>query len=239
MKSIRHILILIMFALSGFGCASVPEPSPGKGALYGTLKAQSHKEFLDKQSGESDVGYDGFLGGIFYSEAMVNYPRLKNLYACLMNPAHQGGAVHALEINGSEFSIKSMALAKGDRLRVKNNSGLTHHLYLTDDNNEDGFQEYAPIPPQSEQDISINLEGDLELNSEEDESLRMHVHSGKGLDCQRLTSGDRYVFQDLAPGNYNVMFWFWRLGSIKHQVTIKAGQSRLLNETLSVDRVIH
>ncbi len=239
-------LIIIGLLIVTAACASAPKPetAPGKASIYGTVKAQSHKDFIKKsQSGNGDNGNEGYGGGsifggaIQYTKNMINYNKLSGLYACLIDPEHGEKTLHTLEVGPDGPSPRSLALAPGDSILIRNNASQTHNFFISDE--EEGFQAFPPIPAGGEERLTVKLEGLLELGSDEDDSLIVDLLSRKGLVGKRLSSGDSYAFENVDPGSYEVVFWHWRLGWIVHQVTAAAGESIKLDETLSVDRIIH
>ncbi len=222
------------------GCASAPEIVPGRGAIYGVVSADSHKAIVEKAASGVDTEYSTEEGTVLYTKEMVNYPNLKELYVCLIDGNHSGGKEHLLAVDDTGMSLRSLAIAKGDRLRIRNNTSQTLTFFVSDvEETGEGFQAFPPLNPGTEGVFAITLEGDLELSSEEDERLIISILSRKGLIGLRRRSGDRYVFERLVPGTYDMLFWFWRLGHIQHRVEVKAKTNLRLNETLSVDRIIH
>lgn len=227
-------LILIMFFC---GCAGAPAVVPGKGAIYGTVAANAHKLLREKAAKNVDVEYS--IGGeIAYTKEMVNYPALDELYVCLIGPGQKNSSEHVLSVSNAGMSPRSLVLAPGDKVRIRNNTSRTHTFFAAEASDDGGFQGFPPLKPGSEGSYTINLVGDLELTSEEDERITASVLSRRGLVGQRHSSGSPYSFEKLAPGNYTMLFWFWRLGYIQHQVNVQAGKNIELNETLSVDRLI-
>ncbi len=221
------------------GCSSGPDIVPGKGAIYGTISADSHKAIVEKAASGVDTDYSDEEGTIAYTKEMVNYPELKELYACLIDPNYSGGKEHALVISDTGMSLRSLAIATGDALRIRNNTAQTQNVFISDvEETDEGFQAFPPLRPGAEGVFRIILEGDLELGSEDDERLVTSILSRKGLIGVRRHSAQSYAFERLAPGTYDLLFWYWRLGSIQHRVTVKASTNTRVDETLSVDRVI-
>ena len=81
-KSLLLLFLLVVF----ISCSSAPEIVPDKGAVYGTISAESHKDILAKASKNKDGIYKK-KGGIIFTEKMVNYQQLKELFVCLIDPS--------------------------------------------------------------------------------------------------------------------------------------------------------
>ena len=62
--------------------------------------------------------------------------------------------------------------------------------------------------------------------------------SREGLQSRRIRSGSTYDFRDMPPGEYDLLFWFWRLGALNQKVTIVAGEHTRVNGVLSVDTIV-
>lgn len=235
-----HWNLLLIGILTFGGCASIPAPKvvPGKGAIYGIVAADSHKVIRDKAAGDSTSIYSEG-GKVVYSDKMVNYAKLKELYVCLIGPGNSGGREHSLVAQDKNMSKRSVALAPGDKLRIRNSTSKTQNFFIAETSgNEEGFQAFPPLSAGTEAVFTIKLEGDLELASEESDQLVTALLSRPGLVSQMHSSGSPYAFERLEPGAYNVIFWFWRLGYTQHRVGVQAGQNSHLDETLSVDRII-
>ncbi|MGV7220803.1 MAG: hypothetical protein ACQ9MH_04690 [Nitrospinales bacterium] len=234
MKSyLTGFFIIIAFIISG--CAGGPKVEQGKAAIYGTVKTDSHKDLIAKAAKRRDVEYS-IGGNVVYTKDMVNYDEIKEIYVCLLDPNFSGGNEHSLVANKSGFSLRSIAAAPGDILRVKNNTSHILNFFIAD--LEDGIQMFEPIEPGNEGSIIITLQGDIELSSEEDERLIVSILSRPGLISRKVSSGDSYSFEHLEPNTYGIIFWFWRLGYIEKKYVVEAGKNSRVNETLSVDRVI-
>ncbi len=228
-----------MLGLVLAGCSSGPEIVPGKGAIYGTISADSHKEIVEKAASGADTDYSTEEGKIAYTKEMVNYPNLNELYACLLDPNYSGGNEHALVVRDTGMSLRSLAIATGDRVRIRNDTAQTQSLFLSlVEDTDEGFQAFPPLSPGAEGVFHITLEGDLELRSEENGEWIASILSRKGLRGIRRRSAETYAFERLTPGPYTVLFWFWRLGYIQHRVEVKPSTNIRLDETLSVDRII-
>ena len=230
-KSLLLLFLLVVF----ISCSSAPEIVPDKGAVYGTISAESHKDILAKASKNKDGIYKK-KGGIIFTEKMVNYQQLKELFVCLIDPSSTGGRDHLLIANDNNMSHRSLAIGKSDRLSILNNSSATLTFFLAGKN--DAIQVYSPIKPGERSALKVGLEGDLELGSDENESLRTTLLSRRGLVGQQHSSGDQYSFSNLRPGQYKILFWFWRLGLVEKNIIIKAGENIKLNQILSVDKIL-
>jgi hypothetical protein len=230
----KNILLLFLL-LVHISCSSGPEIVPGKGAVYGTISAESHKDILAKASRSGDGIYKK-NGEIVFTEKMVNYNQLKELFVCLIDPSSTAGSDHLLIASEKNMSHRSLAIGKGDRLSIQNNSSETLTFFLAGKN--DAIQVYSPIKPGERSSLKVELEGDLELGSDENESLRTTLLSRKGLVGQQHSSGDQYNFKNLHPGQYKILFWFWRLGLVEKNIIIKAGENIKLNQILSVDKIL-
>lgn len=224
---------LVLFFL--VNCASGPAIVPGKGAVYGTISAQSHKDVIAKASKKGGGLYSD-KGKVVFTKQMVNYDQLKELYVCLLNTSFAGGKDHLLIADKEKMSQRSMAIAKGDRLWVQNNSSQVLTFFLAGQG--DDIQVYSPIKPGERSVITIAQEGTLELGSDENEALMTTLFSRTGLMSQKHSSGETYSFEKLDPGQYKILFWYWRLGSIERNLVIKAGENIELNQVLSVDKIM-
>jgi hypothetical protein len=232
MKKLLTTILTVVFLNA---CSSAPEVIPGKGALYGTISAESHKDIIAKASKEDD-GIYGNNGQVVFKEGMVNYNQLKELYVCLINPYFEKVNDHLLIADNDRMSHRSLAIAMGDRLWVQNNSSKTLTFFLAGQG--DSIQVYSPVSPGERSVIEVNQEGILELGSDEDEGLITTLFSRAGLISQMYSSGDEYLFKSLDPGQYKILFWFWRLGFIEKNIIIKAGENIKLNQVLSVDKIM-
>ena len=103
-------ILLILVALAS--CSSVPEIVSGKGAVYGTISADSHKDIIAKASKGKD-GIYGKNGKVIFTDKMVNYHNLKELFVCLLDPSFPGGNDHSLIATNENMSYRSMAIATG------------------------------------------------------------------------------------------------------------------------------
>tara|TARA_B100000315_G_scaffold246224_1_gene273275 strand:+ start:484 stop:873 length:390 start_codon:yes stop_codon:yes gene_type:complete len=128
-------------------------------------------------------------------------------------------------------------VAKGDTIRITNGTSKPLTFFLADING-DGIQEILLLPPGNSADMMVELVGDLELTTDEDDKLITAVLSREGLQSRRVRSGSLYTFRNMKPGEYGLMFWFWRLGYLKRKVTIEADDHTNVNGILSVDTIV-
>lgn len=231
MKTITTLLMLFVFA----SCVSGPETVPDKGAVYGTISAKSHKDIIAKASKSNDGMY-GENGEIIFTKQMVNYNNLNELFVCLLSPTFKGGNEHSLIVRDGAMSKRSLAVGVGDRLSIENKSSKTLTFFIA--GKGDDIQSYSPIKPGGKGSVVIKLDGNLELGSDENEALVISLLSRKGLISQQHKSGDEYTYKNLYPGQYKIIFWFWRLGFVEKSIVIKAGENIELNQILSVDKVL-
>ena len=110
-------------------------------------------------------------------------------------------------------------------------------FFLADIDGDD-IQDLPSLAPGATADMTVELVGDLELATDEDERLSVAVLSRVGLQSQRIRSGSGYNFLDMPPGEYDLLFWFWRLGFLSQKVTIVAGKRTRVNGVLSVDTIV-
>ncbi len=232
----KFVPVFLMFVFSA--CASIPVPPivPGKGAVYGTLTAQSHSKIIEKAKGSG--GNDDYAGpdGIIFNKDMVNYRNLKDLYACLLDPSYTGGKQINLTATTEGLSPRSLALSPGDIISISNSTSGPLTFFLADMG--DAFQDLGKIKPGQTESFTIKIQGNLELGTDEDEAIKAIVFSQSGLRSKRVASGQAYSFEKLEPGSYDMIFWFWRLGKIHRQVQIQPGQNVAVHETLSVNTVM-
>jgi len=212
------------------------------GAIYGLVTTKGHKEVLAKwqsqsteKSDDDRYGY-GNDGGL--PPGAINYSNLTGIYVILTDPAYKGGRFHEARIDGDGFWPAALAVAVGDKIRVNNETDQDLTVYLAGDG-EDDIQEFPLIEAGRSETLVVKLVGSLEIGIDEIEDEVLPVAAGPGWRTKRLSSGDEYEFENLAPGSYDLRFWFWRLGSITRQVTVGADQRVKADEVLSVDRIIH
>ena len=232
------------------GCAAPKQQrlAEGTGAVVGEIKARPHKDYLTKakdkaqDSGlnEGNAGsYGSFSsrGKIVYNETMVNYGRIE-VYAILLNPAAEPGNRHEVKAKkDGGLHPEALAVAKGDIIHIKNESTQPLTFFLADINGGD-IQDVPELAPGDSADMTVELVGDLELATDEDERLSVAVLSREGLQSRRIQSGSSYEFLDVPPGEYDLLFWYWRLGSLNQKVTIVEGQRTQVDGVLSVDTIV-
>ncbi len=232
----RHALALMLVLLLG-SCQTAPELVAGKGAVFGTVETRAHKDFMEKfMSGLTR--YRGAGGKVEYTDEMVNYDALDEVYAGLIDSGRTTATVHDLEIGANGMSLRSLAIAVGDVLRIRNASSRPLTFFAVDLESEDDFLEMPVLAPGETGEMTVTLSGDLEMSTDEDEAIRLALLSRPGLVARRISSGASYSFERLEPGAYGLIFWYWRLGHLEHEVTVLSGQNVQVNETLSVDRII-
>lgn len=233
----KKILLLVLVSLL-WGCASGPEIVKGKGNIFGQVDARPHKEFLAKaQNGETGEYMIHGADKITFTPEMVNYDALDEIYVGLIHPDHINPVEHVLTITNDRPSLRSILVGQGDVLNVRNNSTRTLSFYLIDPAS-DNIQEYPALRPGQTADLPVNLDGSLELGTDEDDALVVNILSVKNLVSRQVRSGGMYEFTGLDPGTYDVLFWFWRLGKIERRVMVHADHNYRIDETLSVDRII-
>lgn len=230
------VLLITVAVLTG--CVSAPQVEKGKGSIFGRVDARPHKEFLTKIENDPRSQYRKNQGkeGIEFAPDMVNYDQLDEVYVGLIAPNRTERATHSITVSTGGSSRRSVMLAPGDQIAIKNNSTKILNFYLVDIGSDD-FEEFAPVAPDQTSNFPINMEGQLELGADENDSLIVSILSVKNLVSQRTRSGGSYAFTGITAGNYQVLFWFWRLGRLEHSVVVKAGVNQRLDETLAVDRI--
>ena len=234
----NYLLLLTLLFLSA--CSNAPKIVTGKGAVYGTLSADSHPSFRNKTANKksSSLYSDSTTGRIRYKKNMVNYPKLKELYVGLVS-ANYKPQRHHLWIKPSGISPYSLALAPNDRLHIHNNTETSQNLFITGINDEQGFQSFPELKAGKNATFTLKLEGHLELLSEEDDTLKMQLFSKKNMKTKKIASGQTYQFELLSPNNYQLIFWYWRLGSIQQNIQIHAQKNLRIDKSLSVDSVLN
>lgn len=232
------------------GCAAPKQQrlAEGTGAVVGEIKARPHKDYLKKakdkaqDSGLNEGNADSYgsfssSGKIVYNETMVNYGRIE-VYAILLNPAAEPGNRHEVKAKkDGGLHPEALAVAKDDIIHIKNESTQPLTFFLADINGGD-IQDVPELAPGDSADMTVELVGDLELATDEDERLSVAVLSREGLQSRRIQSGSSYKFLDVPPGEYDLLFWYWRLGSLNQKVTIVEGQRTQVDGVLSVDTIV-
>jgi hypothetical protein len=235
----NYLFLLAVLILPS--CADAPKLMPGKGGVYGMVSADSHPLFNKKQ--ESEQGSGSVYGetkasGVKYQDNMVNYAKLDELYVGLVQPglSHQQ---HQLTATAEGMSPKSLALAVGDTIQLRNNTQQTQHFFVAETSAGQGVQTFPSLAAGVTASYQIDLEGDLELLSEDNDRLKTVLFSKKNLLAKRVSSGDGYQFENLEPGSYQLVFWYWRLGKIQQTVQVRVGENIRVDKVLTVDSVIH
>ncbi len=211
------------------------DPADGKGTVYGEVTARPHKDYVKKaqemakNAGPGEVDQYGNPiptdGKLNFDEKMVNY-NLAKVFAILVNPAAKPDEEeHEVEVEEDEgMTPRALAVAKGDVIEIENDSGKPLTFFLAD-TNSDAIQELPVIPAGDSAEIKVELVGDLVLTTDEDERFTTAVLSREGLRSQKVRSGSLYTFRDLDPGQYELLFWYWRLGYLKKTITIEADKN--------------
>ncbi len=231
-------------ALLSLGPTGV-QADDGLGTIYGKIKAKGHKEVLAKWASEKDHdrsddtpggAYDKIKGGSKLPPGAIDYANLSSMYVIIEDPTYKGGKYHNLVITRNGIVPKALAVSVNDVIRVRNELPEYLNVYIAGDGDND-IIEFPEMSEDASETVKVTISGDLELGVEEDEDLMVPIVSAPGLRTRRVSSGSEYEFEDLRPGKYTVRFWYWRLGSLTHDVDLKAGTRVKLDETLSVDRV--
>jgi hypothetical protein len=235
----NYLFLLAVLILPS--CADVPKVMPGKGGVYGVLSADSHPSFTKKQ--ESDQGSGSIYGemraaGVKYQDDMVNYAKLDELYVGLVQPG-LSPQQHQVTATAEGMSPKSLALAVGDTIQLRNNTQQAQHFFVAETSAGEGVQTFPSLAAGASASYKVELEGDLELLSEDNDRLKAVLFSKKNLLAKRVSSGDRYQFENLDPGSYQLVFWYWRLGKIQQTVQVRAEENSRVDKVLTVDSVIH
>ena len=246
---IASIIVLALPALAA--CQSGPQKialAPGTGAITGIVTSAPHKDLIAKAKRVAkstaanmpadDRKYFDASGKVKYTDRMINYDTLDELYVGLVLPGSRPPATHALTAREVGLVPRSVALAKGDKLRIENATKGALTFFVTDADGDE-IIEFDPLAPGTSGEVAIDLEGPLEIATDEREDLTGWVLSRPGLAVRRVKSGARYTFKDLAPGAYDMVFWYWRLGSLEHRAEVTAGAVVEINERLSVDITAH
>jgi hypothetical protein len=235
----KYLLLSVVFILSA--CADAPKVVKGKGGVYGMVSADSHPLFNNKMEHDSGSSIYGEMkaAGIKYQDNMVNYAQLDELYVGLVQ-ANLPPQEHQLTATAEGMSRQSMALATGDSIRIQNNSGRNQDFFVAKPSGTDkDIQVFPMLPPGATATYKIELEGDLELLSDNNAALKTAIFAKKNMLVKRVSSGENYQFDNLDPGSYRLIFWYWRLGKIEQTVQIQAEQTIRVDKVLTVDSVIH
>jgi hypothetical protein len=227
-----------------------------KARVFGTVETRAHAEVLAKWGAASKskdgkkidyaaaAGYGGGGGGAPSAEdagsddeVAIDYGAIADIFVILKNESWGGGMVHEVELTSYGLNVEVLALSRGDIIRLHNKTENPYTPYLAGTGDDD-IQDFPTIEPGSFEDLQVELTGDLELGLDEDEEEIIIIAAGKGWKSRRLTSGETFEFAGLGAGGYEITFWYWRLGSLEHKISLKTGQQLEVNEVLSVDRII-
>ena len=227
------VLLGLLILLSA--CISAPPQIAGKGAVYGIVRAAPHRLIKDDAMPESE--YQQRLA-IAQSER-IDYDHLDEIYVCLVERTPVAPREHLLLLSEQGFSPRALAIGKGDRLRIRNQTSRDFDLFVAEvSGTEAGFQSFPPLRRGAEAVYTVSLAGDLEIGADQDPALIASIFSRDGLMSQKHSSGERYAFENLNPGDYDLILWHWRLGSVQRRVTVRAGENERVDQVLSVDKVI-
>jgi len=236
----RFVIAILAFVMLN-GSFAVPVVAQDTGTIYGRVSTKGHKEVLAKwlsQSIENDepaAESYGSKNGL--PDGAIDYSNLSGIFVILTDTGYKGGRFHEARVDSDGFWPAALAVSVGDKIRVENKTSNDITVYLAGDGDDD-IQEFPVIEEGRSETIVVKLTGDLELGVDELDDEIMSVASGAGWRTKRLSSGDDYEFEDLKAGPYDVVFWFWRLGSIVRKVTLNSGQRLKVDEILSVDRIV-
>jgi hypothetical protein len=220
------------------GCAAGPEVAGDRSAVYGVVVARAHSEVLEKWAQASNNPYESTPGGAVRGPAeAIDYGSLTGIYVGLVDPAFSGGAIHDIAFSKAGAKPESLAVAVGDVIRVRNDTAGPVTFFLAATEGE-AIQDIPVLPAGRAATIRVRLEGLLELGVDEDERLVAPVLARRGLRTSKVVSGGNYVFNNLEPGEYEMTFWYWRLGSLERSVKLVAGRASRVDEVLAVDRTV-
>lgn len=235
----KYLVLLTILMLSA--CVNGPNIIKGKGAVYGQLFADSHSLFNKKLESNQNPGSiygDMKVTGVKYQDNMVNYAKLDELYVGLIQP-NLAPQQHFVTANKDGMSPRSIALALGDTIVLHNNTPHSQAFFAAETSTTDGkVQAFPSLAAGATASFVVELEGDLELLSEDNEILKMAIFSKKNMLTQRVSSGGNYQFDNLDPGSYRLIFWYWRLGKIQQTIQIRTEENLRIDKTLTVDSVI-
>ncbi|MBL6987874.1 MAG: hypothetical protein ISR72_12730 [Methylobacter sp.] len=236
----KYLFLLSVLILSA--CVNAPKIISGKGSVYGVLSADSHSAFNKKMNDNQDI--TSIYGemqttGIKYQSDMVDYAKLDELYVGLIQaslPPQQ----HQITATTKGMSRKSIALATGDTLLIRNNTNQIQNFFIAETSvTGENIQTFPGLATGASASYKVELEGDLELLSEDNEALKTVLFSKKNMLTKRVNSGDSFQFENLAPGSYQLIFWYWRLGKIQQTIQVKSDENTRVDKILTVDNVIN
>lgn len=224
------------------GCQTIQvQPQKGLGNIYGTVSVRSHKAIIAKAetatgnvAGDYETTDDGKL---VYTKTMVNYDDLDEIYVGIIGANSKRGMIHNLKASDRGIIPRSIALATGDVIRITNGSSKPLTFFLAG-LTSDAFDELPPLAPGASGNLTVGSSGEFELGTDEDERVTAAVLVRPGMAVKRISSGSSYLFKNLKPGRYRMLFWYWRLGIMERRVSVKADQSTKQSATLAVDTLV-
>ncbi len=218
-------------------CAGAPKlkPASGMGAVVGKVETRAHKDMI-KKAKTSGSEYASTDGKIRYSDKMVNYDKLDDIYVGLVSSPNAAQAPTVLTSTENGFDPRALAIDTGSRILINNATSQSLTFYVVDPNS-DAIEEIPPVAPGGNGELIVPMKGLLEIATDERDDLVSAVLSLPGMQVRRVASGKYYTFNDLTPGSYRLVFWYWRLGMLERPVSIKADTVLEVNEYLSVDRL--
>jgi len=234
----KYLFLFSVLLLSS--CVNSPKIIANKGAVYGVFSADAHPDFKKKilnDSKSSSRYVKKGKKGINYQDNMVDYSNLKELYVGLISTDYKPQQ-HSLFANPEQMLPGSLALSIGDRLHIHNNTSSTQNFFISEIGGE-GFQSFPELKAGQNAHFTLELVGDLELLSEDNDKLKTILFSKKNMLTKQLHSGQGYQFENLNPGIYQLIFWYWRLGKIEQSIIIKAEKNLNIDKTLTVESVMH
>ena len=235
----KFILVICALLLCSCQSAFKPTMTSGKGAVAGKIETRAHSDMIKKAQDTADNSVEEYRtsgGKIVYSDDMVNYNKLDDIYVGLIDSSSEAKSVVEIIVTERGFEPRAVAISTGDRIRIVNATANSLTFYAANLNSDD-VEEFAPLAAGASGEITISLEGLLEIAADERDDLIASVLSRRDMQVRRVTSGANYLFNNLTPGDYRMMFWYWRLGMLERQVSVKAGEVTEVNEYLSVDRM--
>ena len=152
---------------------SEPRLAEGTGSVHGKVTARPHKDYLRRakdrarnnattKDRDDHYSFSADDGKMVYNDTMVNYERI-DVYAILLNPAAKPGRVHEVQAeNDGGLAPPALAVAKGDVIRIENDSSNPLTFFLANINGDD-IQDLPELAPGATADMTVELVGDLEL----------------------------------------------------------------------------
>lgn len=236
----KYLFLCAFLLLTACSTTSAPKIMAGRGAVYGVVSAGLHPDLKNnRQSGTSatDTYMDDAGGGIYYQGNMIDYSRLKEIYVGLISADYRP-QLHQVYVEPNGIYPYSLALSPNDTLHIHNNTAIPLNFYITGLADKQGFQSFPELKAGQAAFFKLKLEGRLGLLAEEDEKLKLHLLAKENMLSQKLSSGQDYRFERLKPGDYQLIFWYWRLGEIREDIHIKAQENISIDKTLTVDSVM-